>query len=480
MTNHHFIAKLVPGGGPPPLAELESIILEVGDAPGPLGWLGTRKPGTEWQPPPAGIDAVCIAFFDNREDGCIDAVVAKVLGKHGEMPQSQPLIELHAGHHGFRAWWQLQDPVRLRLPSLDAIPGRSARGKIASETFKGSSTFAYWSFDNDKGDLPLEQVVKLLTRTHAVLERPDAQRAQSEGPQQVATLRARAFQAESLPPRKGNLYGVDFSGGQETARGNPKIWIASWSLHQETVTLRRGNDNGALCRSDLPAFVQHRPGWWVFDFPFGVARESAEAILHNPRPDWAGWLEWCAAEGNATERRDLARQMINAAGVPWSTRRHVDEEHGTTWFPLFEQLYRQTIYGAREVLQPLAQMDRMTVSVLPWHDLGEVPTIVTEGFPGMTIRRRLGLAGSGYKGLRNEHSLERQAIINSLMSPPYHVPIPQDVIQRAVADTEGDAVDALVLLVAAWVSQSLGDAAWQECREDLGEDGRLVEGWFPE
>ena len=176
----------------------------------------------------------------------------------------------------------------------------------------------------------------------------------------------------------------------------------------------------------------------------------------------------------------MARQSTNAADVPWSNRRHIDIEHGTTWFPLFEQLYRQTIYGAGQVLLPLSQVDRTEVSVLPWHELRGAPAVVVEGFPGMTIRRRLGLPGSGYKGRRNEHKLGRQAILDALMREPYRLPIPANVRQRAIADTEGDAVDALVLLVAAWVSQSLDGDSWRECREDLDDDDRLVEGWFPE
>jgi|GEM_PF-6111018 len=248
MPNHHFIAKFVPGGGPPPLAELESIVLQVGDAEGPLGWLATRKSGAEWQQAPADFDSVCIAFFDNRADGCIDAVVARILGRHADMPQIPPLLELHEGHTGFRAWWQLQDSVRLRLPSLAGIPGRSGKGKTASETFKGSTTFAYWSFDDD-GDGPLlDRVTKLLTPSPALAE-AGLPCAEVKPPARSAPVPCSVAEVESLPSRTSNLYGVDFSGGHETARGNPKIWIASWLVDQDTVTLRCGTDPPPLGRS---------------------------------------------------------------------------------------------------------------------------------------------------------------------------------------------------------------------------------------
>jgi len=477
MPNHHFIAQLVAGGGPDPLAELESIVLQVGDAEAPLGWLATRKPGAQWQQS-KNSDSVCIAFFDNRADGCIDGVVARIISRHGDMPQIPPLIELHEGHTGFQAWWQLQDPFRFRLPTLVALPGRSNNGKTASQTFIGSTTFAYWTFDDDGGGPLLDRVTKLLAPSPPLMKAGVACK-EVKPPARSVALPCSVAKAEALPIRISNLYGVDFSGGQETAKGNPKIWIASWQVDQETVTLRCGTDEPPLRRSDLSGYVRERPGWWVLDFPFGVAKESAAAILDAPNLSWEDWLAWCAAGQDATERRDVARQSINAAEVPWSTRRHIDNQHGTTWFPLFEQLYRQTIYGAGQVLLPLSQMDRTEVSVLPWHELGGAPSVVVEGFPGMTIRRRLGLAGSGYKGSLNEHRLERQAILDALMREPYRLPIPEDVQQRAIADTEGDAVDALVLLVAAWVSQSLDSDSWRERRDDLDDDARLVEGWFP-
>jgi Protein of unknown function (DUF429) len=234
-----------------------------------------------------------------------------------------------------------------------------------------------------------------------------------------------------------------------------------------------------LCRRDLANHVRTKPGWWVFDFPFGVARESVAAILGTPCPSWQGWLEWCASQGNATKLRDQARQRKEAAQVPWSTRRQVDREYQTTWFPLFEMLYKQTIYGAGQVLLPMLQSPRNEICILPWHDLDDTPVVVIEGFPGVTIRQRLGLASSGYKGRRVEHQQARQRIINVLKGEPYCLPIPPDVERRALADIEGDAVDALVLLIAAWVSQALDPALWRESREDLEEDERLGEGWFP-
>ncbi len=476
MPNHHFVAKLIAGGGPPPLAELENIILQVGDSEEPLAWLATRKPGAGWQ---QRDDSLCIAFFDNREHDCIDAVVAKIVGRQIEMPKVPAVRELHEGHFGFQAWWQLAEPVRLRFTSLDTVPGLSKKGRSARQTFSGSNTFAYWSFDDRNNPRLFDSVVATLSN-RGVRAEPSFRQAEERLPVSTPAPRTNKEQISSLPGRTNNLYGVDFSGGRETARGNPKIWIASWLLGQKTLTLRCGTDGPALCRSNLAEHVRRTHGWWALDFPFGVAKETASAILETPDLSWSDWLRWCAGGPDATERRDLARKRTDAARVRWSTRRSVDDEHGTTWFPLFEQLYRQTIYGCGEVLLPLFQQKRSEVRVLPWHHLEDAPVVVTEGFPGITIRGRLNLAGSGYKGSRVEHRHERQRILDALMREPYFLPIPPNVQTRAEEDTEGDAVDALVLLIAAWASQTLDSATWQECRQELENDDRLIEGWFPE
>ena len=65
----------------------------------------------------------------------------------------------------------------------------------------------------------------------------------------------------------------------------------------------------------------------------------------------------------------------------------------------------------------------------------------------------MGVVGSGrhasYKGTTPAHKAERQNILNALTSGPFHLPIPEDVARKALDDHDGDALDALVLLVGA-------------------------------
>lgn len=158
-------------------------------------------------------------------------------------------------------------------------------------------------------------------------------------------------------------------------------------------------------------------------------------------------------------------------------RRQVDELHQTAWFPLFEQLYRQTIYGAREVLLPLHNEG---LCVLPWGlTAPSESAIIVEGFPGATVRKRLLGRRVSYKGSTGAHKIKRQAIIEALKSRPFAIPIPDDVAVKAVNDPDGDALDALVLLVGSWVAQGLSAEEWTQQLALLDGGDASVEGWFP-
>ena len=134
----------------------------------------------------------------------------------------------------------------------------------------------------------------------------------------------------------------------------------------------------------------------------------------------------------------------------WSTKRKIDKKT-QAWFPFFEQLYRQTITGGRDVLSHLDTADREIVTVLPFHDFRK-PTcrrsVVVEGYPKWTLKQ-LGLPTRGYKNKQfpeNARKLRTEIVDNFSQNG---IPISDSDLTRAVEDTEGDAVDALTLLYAA-------------------------------
>jgi len=111
--------------------------------------------------------------------------------------------------------------------------------------------------------------------------------------------------------------------------------------------------------------------------------------------------------------------------------------------------------------------------------LGKSAVVVVEGFPGATISTRLLGRRTSYKGRTNAHRAERENIINAIMSRPFGVQISDDVVRVAVDDQDGDALDALVLLIGSWIAWRLPLKIWEQRLALLESDGATVEGWFP-
>ena len=267
------------------------------------------------------------------------------------------------------------------------------------------------------------------------------------------------------------LHGVDFSGARETGGRNGKIWIASWYPGRDFVELKSGGDDPGFDRRELADKVIEGGGIWVIDFPFGPPAVIAEAAGWTT---WRDYLAWCGSDPDPTALRNELREVLRRAGVPWSAKREVDCRLGTTWFPFFEQLYRQTITGARDVLRPLHQASRERIRILPFCNhaaANDELTVVIEGFPGATLKR-CGFAATGYKHTGREAEDQRRRIVDCLRERG--VPVSDADVSRAVDDVEGDAVDALVLLHAARKASQRPAAEWSD---KVGTHAS-IEGWF--
>lgn len=167
--------------------------------------------------------------------------------------------------------------------------------------------------------------------------------------------------------------------------------------------------------------------------------------------------------------RDELRAVLRATVVPWSTRRDIDHAVGTIWFPFFEQLYRQTITGGRDVLRVLADMEQ--VRILPFDVHAEASadgSVVVEGFPGWTLKQ-CGLPATGCKHVREGGADDRELPARERDSG----------FRRRCGPGRGrcrgeDAVDALVLLLAAHKTSRRTESEWR----DGARTHRCMEGWF--
>jgi hypothetical protein len=455
-----FVAQFTEREGlPNPGLELDRIIAQTEPSDLDLrefAWFGTRR-GVQWS---RAEGAKCILFRKRREGG-IDAIRATIGDMSRDTPDDDLVRDFYVARgFDFDVWWKVNGVEREPYTSIEDVPGVSEKsGSRASSTFKGSATFAWWNFDG---------------RALAQVEDRDANIEHAR----CLTARAPAAVTVNGPPPPSLLFGVDFSGGLEDGRGNRKIWVAKWdrSALPGTIHLRHGGEE-QFGRAHLSRMVVEEGGWWVFDFPFGIALETAQAL---ELASWDAWLDWCYGDGDLaadypTRRRDDARGRIGVHG--WARRRGVDDLWGTTWFPLFQQLYRQTIRGAAEVLRPLRRDHLHSVCVYPWDEFTGQRSVVCEGFPGATICRFLGLAATGYKGRGQARRAHRELIIARLIERG--LPISGEQAQRAIADVEGDAVDALVLLESARRASELPRTDWQRERDRLAECDQEIEGWFP-
>ena len=397
----HFCAKLTVKGGPPPFDELERVACVGEQHPG-VTWLATRKRGDTLR-----VDAgsTCLAFAVAKA-GRVRLLRGRIVGRTEELPSDGLLFDMYQGQN-FPVFWQLCDVTLQELDGLHQIPGVSlSSGKSASEAFgRTSLTFTYWRLEDTTRRDETDTSVRVRSGT---VENPTGKPT----PERPSSGRQRVG---SRGGPRVSLHGVDFSGARETGGRNPKLWIGSWEAGGDAVSLDWGGaDERGFTRTALGTRIAGEPGLWVLDFPFGPASDIA-SVMNWTR--WTDYVAWCTSRPDATELRNEARQVA-AAGGRWSVRRRVDRHNRTTWFPFFEQLYRQTIRGAADVLSPLAARSRDEVRVFPWH--GDDPAgfaskgaAVIEGFPGGAIGS-LGLAATGYKGPKASHKDRRRTIVRAL------------------------------------------------------------------
>ena len=441
MLKSHVAFKLTRQGGPDPVRELQRVFEAAQDAPAGVSWVATRKPGAGFTSRP---DSQLLAFALDEEGNCL-ALTARVVSRHDTLPRAALVRDMYEDYKDvFGAYWRIGD-VNLKLISYEDLPGTTAEGglRIPDAFRRGQMSFAYWLPD------------------------PSAE-ASTPGRRVAPPPVSSAVQHTDRPTVP--LYGVDFSGARETGDRNEKIWIASWYPDRDFVQLKSGGDDPGFDRSGLATMVIEGGGTWVVDFPFGPPAAVAEVAGWRT---WQDYLAWCGSNPNPTALRDQLREDLRLADVHWSTKRDIDRRLGTTWFPFFEQLYHQTITGGSDVLSPLSQANRDRTRILPFHDHAPATnelSVVIEGFPGATLTN-CGLPSTGYKHAGRAAQERRRLIVDSLVG--LGIPISDTDASTAVHDAEGDAVDALVLLCAAW-NASRRAADW---RDGVGEHS-AIEGWF--
>ena len=262
------------------------------------------------------------------------------------------------------------------------------------------------------------------------------------------------------------IYGVDFTCAPRRAK---PITAAAGELNGNALRLQ------AIER--LESFAQFeallaRPGPWVggFDFPFSLPRELV-ADLGWPR-EWPELVAHCAAMTRLELRATLDAYRNTRAHGKRYAHRATDHPAGSSSpmklvNPPVALMFHE---GAPRILAAGVDVPALAV--------GDPKRVALEAYPGLLVRKQLGLRASYRSDTRREHTPARRAVRAAVMAAlkrgkPHgmRLGIGAALEKVVVADGSGDLLDAVICAV---------QAAWAALRPDYGipADAPAGEGWI--
>ena len=229
------------------------------------------------------------------------------------------------------------------------------------------------------------------------------------------------------------LHGVDFSGAD--AGGAAKIRMVSRDLDapRSAVRLEGRFDRKGLVRRILAMRDDGRAHLVRIDAPSGLPLDTLRTL--EVEPSWNAMAAWLAGFGSPR----LWRSQVRAADRR-EPRRACDGAFRTPMAPMNLRVFKQTYTLIVEVLQPLAEAG---VRVEPVHAAASAVT-VCEGCPASVLRVK-GWPDHGYKGQGGPPRAVRADILRRLQQREKLV-LAQEMVSAAEADTEGDLLDAMLLV----------------------------------
>ena len=244
-----------------------------------------------------------------------------------------------------------------------------------------------------------------------------------------------------IPRRR--VAGVDFSGARDA--GN-RIWIATGALAGDAVTIEScirardlagGGIGRAAALAALVAFIAgEKETLFGLDFPFS---------LPAPLIAEATWEEFIAAFGRHYHGADEFRAACAAQTGGRELKRRTDGEARVPFAVYNLRLYRQTWAGIAEVLEPLLRAD--AARVVPMQDPVDGKPVIAEICPASLLKSR-DLYPS-YKGRSPAHRRARSAILRGLTGDHGLAPLPERIRRMVIADSGGDALDAVIAALGA-------------------------------
>ncbi|MCE9620697.1 MAG: DUF429 domain-containing protein [Planctomycetes bacterium] len=230
------------------------------------------------------------------------------------------------------------------------------------------------------------------------------------------------------------LHGIDFSGA--ASGGAAKIRVVERDLlkRHEPIRSKGRMDRNGLVRHILESAKDGQPHLFRIDAPFGLALESLRQF--DVAPTWSAMAEWLRDFKDPRIWRTAIRKISRE-----EPRRECDRVFRTPMAPMNLRVFKQTWTLIAEVLKPLSEAGIRIEPVVR----GETSNHVTvcEGCPA-SILKLLGLPDHGCKGAGLPPQNLRERLVRELDQE--HLRVTDRIGQEAIADTEGDLLDAMLLL----------------------------------
>jgi hypothetical protein len=240
------------------------------------------------------------------------------------------------------------------------------------------------------------------------------------------------------------VYGVDFSGSKTACK---KIWVSRGTIHNKTLhinsccpisnlipnDIRKERDN---CLSFLHDLISTKTeAIFGLDLSMGLP----EAMINGQ--SWESSILGFSKSYNSPE--DFRNKCRNSMGNK-EIKRTTEIQKKAPFCVYNLRLYRQTYYGIRCIIEPL--LKKNAARIIPMQTPHADKASLTEVCPACTLKRK-GIYVP-YKG-KNERELEnRRMILNTMKT--WDINLDKEVMEAALEDTEGDALDSILAAYAAY------------------------------
>jgi hypothetical protein len=245
------------------------------------------------------------------------------------------------------------------------------------------------------------------------------------------------------------IYGVDFTSAPRAAK---PITVARGVSVRNVFRLEKIDRLETFAQFE--AFLQ-TPGPWVggFDFPFSLPRELTRDLGWPSR--WKALVEHCAAMDRPALRRVLDRYRASRPVGSKYAHRATDRPAGSSSpmklvNPPVALMFHE---GARRLLAA-------GVHVPALFD-GDRERVALEAYPGLLVRKQLGIRDSYKSDARAEHTAGREAVRRRVVHElcagrPLGIALEADAKMKSflARDGSGDLLDAAICAVqAAWAAR---------------------------